>query len=88
MGVGQLTIVVPKDVPVTVNARARLGEVDAPAGTTASGSTMRMMDDPSRVGRGGPDIAETLTLGPKGVPAEIVVDAELGMGQILVRSAS
>ncbi|WP_185748856.1 PspC domain-containing protein [Humibacillus xanthopallidus] len=88
MGVGQLTIVVPQGVPVTVNTRARLGEVDAPAGSEAQGSSMRTMDDPSRVATGGPDVAETLTLGPKGAAPEIVVDAEVGMGQILVRSAS
>ncbi|GAA2163779.1 PspC domain-containing protein [Humibacillus xanthopallidus] len=88
MGVGQLTIVVPKDVAVTVNTRARLGEVDAPAGSQAQGSSMREADDPTRVASGGPDIAETLTFGPKGAPPEIVVDAELGMGQIVVRSAS
>jgi hypothetical protein len=88
MGVGQLNIVVPQGVAVTVNTRARLGEIDAPAGTQAPGSSMRTADDPSRVVTGGPDVAETLTFGPKGAQPEIVVDAELGLGQILVRSAS
>jgi phage shock protein PspC (stress-responsive transcriptional regulator) len=88
MGVGQLTIIVPQDVPVVVHAKARLGEVDAPDGSAATGSMMRTMDDPSRVARGGPDVAETLTLGPKSDSPEIVVDAEVGMGQILVRTAS
>jgi len=88
MGVGQLDIIVPKDVAVTVNTRARLGEVDAPAGSQAPGSSMSETDDPTRVANGGPDIAETLTFGPKGVPPEIVVDAEIGIGQIVVRSAS
>jgi hypothetical protein len=75
-------------VPVVVHAKARLGEVDAPDGSAATGSMMRTMDDPSRVARGGPDVAETLTLGPKSDSPEIVVDAEVGMGQILVRTAS
>ena len=88
MGVGQLTIVVPDGVAVTVNASARLGELDAPAGSVAPGSTMQSADDMSRVQHGGADISETLTFGPTGVPPEIVVDAELGLGQIVVRSAS
>jgi phage shock protein PspC (stress-responsive transcriptional regulator) len=88
MGVGQLNLVVPKGVAVTVNARTRLGEVDAPAESAAPGSTMRETADPSRVARGGPDVAETLTFGPKDTPPEIVVDAEVGLGQIMVRSAS
>ena len=88
LGVGQLTIVVPDGVAVRVNANARLGELDAPAGSVAPGSTMESADDLSRVQHGGADISETLTFGPTGVPPEIVVDAELGLGQILVRSAS
>lgn len=88
MGVGQLNVVVPDGVAVTVNARALLGEVDAPAGSAAPGTTMQMMGDTSRMQRGGTDISETLTFGPKDAPTEIVVDAEVGMGQIVVRSAS
>jgi phage shock protein PspC (stress-responsive transcriptional regulator) len=88
MGVGQLNVVVPDGVAVTVHARARLGEIDAPAGSAAPGTTMRMMGDASRTQSSGSDISETLTFGPKGAPPEIVVDAEVGMGQIVVRSAS
>ena len=49
---------------------------------------MQMMVDTSRMQRGGTDISETLTFGPKDAPTEIVVDAEVGLGQIVVRSAS
>ena len=88
MGVGELTIVVPDGVAVTVNAEARLGEIDAPAAAVAPGSRMQSADDLSRMQHGGAGISETLTFGPRGVPPEIVVDAELGLGQIIVRSAS
>jgi len=88
MGVGQLTVVVPDGVAVKVNARARLGELDAPAASVAPGSRMQSAGDVSRMQHGGAGISETLTFGPTGVPPEIVVDAELGLGQIVVRSAS
>ena len=88
MGVGQLTIVVPDGVAVTVNAEARLGEIDAPAAAVAPGSRMQSADDMSRMQHGGAGISETLTFGPAGAQPEIVVDAELGLGQIVVRSAS
>ncbi len=49
---------------------------------------MQSAGDMSRMQHGGAGISETLTFGPAGVPPEIVVDAELGLGQIVVRSAS
>jgi len=88
MGVGQLTIVVPDGVAVQVNASARLGELDAPTASVAPGSRMQSGGDTSRMQHGGAGISETLTFGPAGVPPEIVVDAELGLGELVVRSAS
>ncbi len=87
VGVGQLDIVVPKDVAVTVNAHARVGEITAPSGAVSSGAMAPMMSG-GRSTRGGTDVSATFTFGPADASQRMTVDAEVGLGQINVRTAS
>ena len=86
MGAGELTIVVPDRVKVVVNAQARAGELVATGtGVTADGMRMRGDDQLQFEGTGW---QRTVTFGAAQAPTEIVVDAEVGVGQIRVRTAS
>ncbi|MCU1536537.1 MAG: PspC domain protein [Humibacillus sp.] len=87
VGAGQLDIVVPQGVGVTVNAHARVGEVTAPSGTVSSGPMAPMMSE-GRSTRGGTDVSATFTFGPADATQRLTVDAEVGLGQINVRTAS
>ena len=86
LGVGELDIVVPAGVTVVVNAHARAGElvVDGRAATVTG------MTDNGNGGmhRGGTDWRETVTFGPASAAPEIVVDAEVGLGQINLTTGS
>jgi len=87
MGVGQLNITVPDGVAVQVNTKARLGEVNAVGAATTSPSMSPNDSMPGMTGAG-TNVVETMTFGPVDKAPEIVVDAEVGMGEIVVRSAS
>ncbi|MEW1954805.1 PspC domain-containing protein [Terrabacter sp. NPDC080008] len=86
---GQIDLVVPKGVRVTVNATGRAGalhatgttqgDVDWQSGQTGMGPGMR---------NGGMSWSKTVQYGPQSGQPEIVVDAEIGVGEIHVRSAS
>jgi hypothetical protein len=86
LGAGELDIVVPAGVTVVVNAHARAGELVVDRGA-ATGTGM--MDNGSGgMHRGGADWSETVTFGPTSAAPEIVVDAEVGLGQINVTTGS
>ncbi|HET9631215.1 MAG TPA: PspC domain-containing protein [Terrabacter sp.] len=88
---GQIDLVVPKGVRVTVNTSGRAGAlhatdttegtVDLQSGQSGMGPGMGMHD-------GGMSWQRTLQYGPQTGQTEIVVDAEVGVGEIHVRSAS
>ncbi|GAA5022127.1 hypothetical protein GCM10023258_12100 [Terrabacter aeriphilus] len=87
VGVGQLDLVVPEGVRVTVHAKGRAGDLDA-KGTT-DGDIAVSSGDGGRTGMGGMRESgmgweRTLTYGPQTGPEQIVVDAEVGIGQINV----
>ncbi len=76
VGLGELNIIVPEGVGVVVNGTGRAGEIVA--------------FDSDRGGmysRGGTVLNETLRYGPAGDPA-IIVDAEVGLGQITIRTGA
>ncbi len=88
VGMGQIDLVVPKGVPVRVNAKAKAGALYAPdaiGGPVAvntndsndNGMPMRMRSS------NGISVDQPVTFGPAGPPA-IVVDAEIGVGEIRV----
>lgn len=77
LGLGDLTLVVPEGANVQVNAAARAGDVRAIDSNQANG----------QFDRGGTAIRETLTYGAAG-PPDLVVDAEVGLGQITIRTGA
>ncbi|WP_323100838.1 PspC domain-containing protein [Intrasporangium sp. YIM S08009] len=93
VGVGQIDLVVPKGVNVQVNAKAKAGALSAVGASggdvvintdrTDNGSDMPMRMRSSD----GISIDRTVTYGGTGAPA-IVVDAEVGIGQINVTTGS
>ncbi|MGO4599250.1 PspC domain-containing protein [Terrabacter sp. 2RAF25] len=85
LGAGNLTIVVPKGVPVTVNTKARAGALDAKG--TNEGEVTRDSGDHD-LQAGGISWTRTVHYGPTTGPDEIVVDAEVGLGQIQVLTGS
>ena len=88
MGVGELDLVVPEGVPVVVNAKARAGEILA-TGPSVVGEGMRHLG-PDQLQYDGTGWQQQVTFGPSASRPEIVVDAEVGVGQIKIttRSAS
>ncbi|MEO7449127.1 MAG: PspC domain-containing protein [Humibacillus sp.] len=86
LGMGQLDIIVPVGVSVAVRTHARLGEINAPSSSVAGAPTSMMGD--GQMQRAGTDVSATLAFGPPTITPEIVVEAEVGLGQINVRSAS
>lgn len=80
LGLGELTIVVPADTKVTVHAKGRAGELIAT--DSHQSSTGAQFD------RDGTGWSETLTYGPSTGPDEIVVEAEVGLGQLNVKTGS
>jgi phage shock protein PspC (stress-responsive transcriptional regulator) len=85
LGVGELDLVVPEGVSVVVNARARAGEIIA-TGPTVVGDGMRRLG-PDQLQHEGANWQQTVTFGPTTSAPEIVVDAELGVGQIKITTA-
>lgn len=86
MGVGELDLVVPEGVNVKVNATARAGEIVA-TGPTVAGDGMQRLG-PDQVQHEGTGWTQTVTFGDATKTPEIVVDAELGVGQIKITTAS
>ncbi len=88
MGVGELDLVVPEGVSVVVNAKARAGEIIA-TGPSVAGEGMRRLG-PDQLQHDGTGWQQQVTFGPSASRPEIVVDAEVGVGQIKIttRSAS
>lgn len=75
LGVGELTIVVPDDVPTRVSLRLSAGEVQRPDGTTVE---VRPNEDDQR---------QSYTTGPAGAP-KLVLDVQQGVGQLRITTAS
>lgn len=86
MGAGELTVVVPDGVKVVVNAKARAGEIIA-TGTGVTGDGMRERG-PNQLQYEGTSWQQTVTFGAPTQATEITVDAEVGVGQIRVTTAS
>jgi phage shock protein PspC (stress-responsive transcriptional regulator) len=86
MGVGELDLVVPEGVTVVVNAQARAGEIIA-TGPTVAGEGMRRLG-PDQLQHEGTGWTQKVTFGDATKTPQIVVDAELGVGQIKITTAS
>ncbi|HEX6056272.1 MAG TPA: PspC domain-containing protein [Intrasporangium sp.] len=78
VGMGEMNLVVPKGVRVTVHASGRAGEILANDSNEGGASTSRS----------GTILDETFTYGPETAPEEIVVDAEVGLGQITIETGA
>lgn len=78
LGMGELNLVVPEGVRVTVNASGRAGEIVAHDSNEGG----------ARTSRGGTILDETFTYGAENAPEEIVVDAEVGLGQITIQTGA
>jgi phage shock protein PspC (stress-responsive transcriptional regulator) len=85
IGMGALTIVVPDDVAVTVNTRATAGGLKA-QGSNEGDVTFQSGD--SSVRAGGVSWERPLHYGPSSATDQIVVDAEVGVGEIRVLTES
>ena len=78
VGLGELNLVVPEGVRVTVNATGRAGEIVANDSNEGGASTSRS----------GTFLDETFTYGAENAPEEIVVNAEVGLGQITIETGA
>ena len=78
MGLGEINLVVPEGVRVTVHASGRAGEILA----------LDSNEGGSQASRGGTALADTFTYGPADAAEELVVDAEVGLGQITIRTGA
>ena len=85
VGAGQLTIVVPDGVPVTVNAKARAGALKA---TGSNEGSLNLESGNPGLQAGGISWERSVHYGPTTGPDEIVVDAEVGLGEIRVLTGS
>jgi hypothetical protein len=78
VGMGELNLVVPEGVRLTVNASGRAGEILAHDSNEGG----------ARTSRSGTILDETFTYGPETATEEIVVDAEVGLGQITIQTGA
>lgn len=85
VGMGQLDVVLPEGVRVTVHAKARAGELLA---LDSNEQAVRLMgtDSPGQHHQSGTGWEETVTFGSG--PEQMVVDAEVGLGQIRITTGS
>lgn len=74
MGAGELTILVPDGLDARIDASVGFGEIRHIGGATVSTGTSQ--------NSGGPDQKTTVTVGD--TPVQVIVDAELGLGQITI----
>lgn len=73
VGLGELKVIVPEGLTVRVVGHVGLGEILMPGDT---------QNDAGNGGQGGTDISRSVTVGDG--PAEVVVDAGVGVGQLTV----
>ncbi|WP_330476446.1 PspC domain-containing protein [Terrabacter sp. C0L_2] len=85
IGVGQINLVVPKDVRVTVNTKARAGALHA---TGSVDGAVNIDSGTGGVDAGGIGWDRAVRFGPQTGPEQIVVDAEVGVGEIRISTAS
>ncbi len=85
MGVGELDVVVPEGVTVVVNAKARAGELLA-TGPTVAGEGMQRLG-PDQLQHEGTSWTQKVTFGAPTATPQIIVDAEVGVGQIQITTA-
>jgi phage shock protein PspC (stress-responsive transcriptional regulator) len=90
VGVGQLHLVVPEGVPVTVHASGRAGELLALGGDKTSSRMMQHGNTTpvTQFERKGTNWSETVTYASGTGPADIEVYAEVGAGQIKITTGS
>jgi hypothetical protein len=86
MGAGELNLVVPEGAKVVVNAKARAGDIIA-TGAGVSGQGMRERG-PDQLEHEGANWHQRVTFGPATQADDIVVNAEVGLGQIRITTAS
>jgi hypothetical protein len=73
VGLGELKVIVPEGLTVRVVGHVGLGEILAPG---------EGQNDAGNGGQGGSDVSRSVTVGDG--PAEVVVDAGVGVGQLTV----
>jgi len=86
VGLGELDIVVPDGASVVVNSKARAGEIIA-TGAGVAGEGMRRQG-PDQLQHQGTGWQQTVTFGSTTAAPDIVVDAQLGVGQIKITTAA
>jgi hypothetical protein len=72
MGAGELTILVPDGLDARIDANVGFGAV------RHTGATVTEVDESA-----GPGVSQSVTIGD--TPVEVVIDAELGLGQITIQ---
>ena len=85
---GQIDLVVPQGVRVTVNARGHAGALHASGTTEGTVDVQSGNSDMGGVRGGGMSWERTVQYGPQTGQPEIVVDAEVGVGEIQVSTGS
>ncbi|CAN7485813.1 PspC domain-containing protein [Terrabacter sp. LjRoot27] len=85
IGMGQINLVVPEGVRVTVNAKARAGALHA---TGSIDGTVNIDSGQGGVDAGGIGWDRAVKFGPQSGPEQIVVDTEVGLGEITITTAS
>jgi phage shock protein PspC (stress-responsive transcriptional regulator) len=90
VGLGQLDIIVPEGVSVTVHATGRAGDFVALGGNETSSRVMRQgsTSQTNQFERNGTNWSETVTYGTQTGPPAIEVYAEVGAGQIKITTGS
>ncbi|MGW5241850.1 PspC domain-containing protein [Monashia sp. NPDC004114] len=88
VGLGELDIVVPKDMHVVVNSKGRAGEVVATDANTPSIETGMRKTGTNEYTTDGVHWQQTVSYGAENQPTDLVVDAEVGLGSIQISTAS
>lgn len=88
VGVGQIDLVVPEGVRVTVNTRARAGALHATGSIDGPVNVESGQSGQSGVDAGGIGWERPVRFGPQSGQEEIVVDAEIGLGEIRITTGS
>jgi phage shock protein PspC (stress-responsive transcriptional regulator) len=90
VGAGQLHLILPEGVPVTVHASGWAGDLVALGGNNTSSRIMQPGNTTpmNQFERNGTNWSETVTYGSGTGPAEIEVYAEVGAGQIKITTGS
>jgi phage shock protein PspC (stress-responsive transcriptional regulator) len=90
VGVGQLNVIVPQGVNVTVHASGRAGDLLALGSNETSSRMMRhgSTTPMNQFERNGTNWSQTITYGPRTGQPEIEVYAEVGAGQVKITTGS